>query len=315
MMIGTFLINLIPIALTFASVGLLIYALGKLYSEFQVNQRVKQLTKNNQSQSSKNLAKPERPKKNWDNLLRPLYQLSLPNDGLTTSQSRLKFIQAGFRNRTAPSIYLAIKTILFLALPLFLILPLLSFLPNKSTLTYGFYLLCAGTLGYYLPDIFLSYRIKHRKTEMQQNLPDLMDLLVICSEAGLGLDAALNRVSVDIRRSSEVLSEEFYLACLEIRAGASRLNALKNLAMRVDLDDLHALVAMLVQADKFGTSLGESLRIHSEFMRVKRMQRAEEIAAKIPVKMLFPLVFLIFPILMMVMLGPAIIQIGQVFNH
>jgi tight adherence protein C len=307
------LINVFTLALTFASVAILIYGLGKLYLEFKVNRRVKQLTKPNRERKS--IVKIERPKTNWDSLLRPLFQLSLPSEGLTTSLSRIKFIRAGYRDRTAPSIYVAIKTLLFLAVPLLAIIPLTYLIPHKSLFYYSSCLLFAGGAGYYLPDLFLKSRIKSRQTEMQENLPDLMDLLVICTESGLGLDAALNRVSVEIRRNSSVLSEEFYLACLEIRAGVSRLNALKNLAMRVNLEDLHSLVGMLVQADKFGTSLAESLRIHSEFMRVQRMQRAEEIAAKIPVKLLLPLVFLIFPVLMMVMLGPAVIQLGEVFNH
>jgi tight adherence protein C len=148
---------------------------------------------------------------------------------------------------------------------------------------------------------------------MRETLPDLIDLLVICIESGLGLDAALNRVSREISRASPVLAEEFYLAGLEIRAGSGRVPALKNLSLRVDLEDLYNLVAMLVQADKFGTSLGASLRIQSEVMRVKRMQRAEEIASKIPVKMLFPLIFFIFPSLMFVIIGPAAIQVSAMF--
>ena len=111
-------------------------------------------------------------------------------------------------------------------------------------------------------------------------------------------------------KSSPVLSEEFYLTCLEIRAGSARIDALKNLALRASLDDLHNLVTMLVQADKFGTSLSDSMRVQSDYMRVTRMQRAEEIAAKIPVKMLIPLIMFIFPSLLTVLLGPAFIQIG-----
>jgi tight adherence protein C len=127
------------------------------------------------------------------------------------------------------------------------------------------------------------------------------------------MDAAINRVSQEIARSSKILAEEFYLAALEIRAGAGRSTALKNLALRVDLEDLHSLVSMLVQADRFGTSLADSLRIQSEVMRTKRMQRAEEIAAKVPVKMLIPLIFFIFPSLLMVLIGPAVLQISAIF--
>ena len=310
----SYIFDFFPILLTFVSVVFFIFGIGKLSSEYQVNKRIKQLTDKNKLSNTLLNSKPAF-SRNWTNLLRPLYQLSLPSDGWNASSSRMKFIRAGFRERSASSIYFAIKTLLFFALPLIFIIPIIVLLPSKPLSIYVLYLLLIAAFGYYLPDIFLVYRTKKRSQEMQENLPDLMDLLVICSEAGLGLDAALNRVSVEIRRNSPVLSEEFYLACLEIRAGASRMNALKNLALRVNLEDLHALVAMLVQADKFGTSLGDSLRIQSDFMRVKRMQRAEEVAAKIPIKMLFPLVFFIFPTLMMVILGPAIIQIGQMFNQ
>jgi tight adherence protein C len=167
--------------------------------------------------------------------------------------------------------------------------------------------------GYYLPDVYLRFRTNQRAKDMRDTLPDLIDLLVICTESGLGMDAAINRVSQEIARSSKILAEEFYLAALEIRAGAGRSTALKNLALRVDLEDLHSLVSMLVQADRFGTSLADSLRIQSEVMRTKRMQRAEEIAAKVPVKMLIPLIFFIFPSLLMVLIGPAVLQISAIF--
>lgn len=145
-------------------------------------------------------------------------------------------------------------------------------------------------------------------------MPDLIDLLVISTESGMGMDSAINRVSKEIIKSSPTLAEEFYLSSLEVRAGSSRMQSLKNLALRVNLEDLNNLVSMLVQADKFGTSLADSLRIQSDLMRVKRMQRAEEFAAKIPVKMLFPLIFFMFPAVMIVLIGPAVIQISNVFG-
>lgn len=182
--------------------------------------------------------------------------------------------------------------------------------PSHLALT----VLGTAALGYYLPDWAIKTLTDRRSSEMRDNLPDLIDLLVICTESGLGLDAALNRVSREIARNSKTLAEEFYLAALEIRAGSGRVTALKNLALRVDLEDLYNLVSMLVQADKFGTSLAESLRIQSEVMRVKRMLRAEEMAAKVPVKMLLPLIFFVFPSLMFVLIGPAILRMSEVFG-
>ena len=153
--------------------------------------------------------------------------------------------------------------------------------------------------------------IKARKEDIQNFLPDFIDLMVMCTLAGLGIDATLNRVSTEMLKSCPSLANEFHLCCLEIRAGTPRIQSLKNLAMRINLDEFNAFVSMLIQADKFGTSLASSMEIQSEFMRIKRMQRAEELASKIPVKMLLPLIFFIFPILMFVLVGPAIIQMTQ----
>ena len=142
----------------------------------------------------------------------------------------------------------------------------------------------------------------------------VVDLLVVALESGMGLDAAITRVSKELARSHALLAEEFYLAGLEVRAGAGRMTALKNLALRMNLDDLNGLVTMLNQSERFGTSLGEALRVQSEVMRLKRGQRAEEIAAKIPVKMLFPLIFFIFPSIMVVLIGPGWMQISAAFG-
>lgn len=150
---------------------------------------------------------------------------------------------------------------------------------------------------------------------MRSLLPDVIDLLVICTESGLSLDQALGRVSQEVARTSPMVASEFHLVTLEIRAGAGRSDALRNLSLRVKLDDLSNLASMMIQADRFGTGIAEALRIQSETMRIRRMQRAEETAAKIPTKMLMPLVFLIFPALMIVILGPAIIKLSEVFSE
>jgi tight adherence protein C len=152
-------------------------------------------------------------------------------------------------------------------------------------------------------------RISNRKEKMQQGLPDALDLMVVCVEAGTGLDAAINRVGEEMKLSNEVLSEEFRLMSMELRAGKQRRNALKNLALRTDLEDVSSLVTLLIQTEKFGTSLAQALRVHSDSMRTKRFQKAEEIAAKLPVKLMFPLVLFIFPSIFVVILGPAAIRI------
>jgi tight adherence protein C len=249
----------------------------------------------------------------WHAVLASLSRLSVPAGAWQDSQRRLQFIRAGFREASAAQAYYAFKTAFALVLPLLLALVLMIWWPATPYTRLAMYVVSLAVAGYYLPDVYLRFRTQRRAEEMRDTLPDLIDLLVICTESGLGMDAAINRVSQEIARSSKILAEEFYLAALEIRAGAGRSTALKNLALRVDLEDLHSLVSMLVQADRFGTSLADSLRIQSEVMRTKRMQRAEEIAAKVPVKMLIPLICFIFPSLLMVLIGPAVLQISAIF--
>lgn len=246
-------------------------------------------------------------------LLEALSNLSVPKDGWQNSEIKLKFIRAGVRDPNAALIYYATKTVGTIFLPI-LLAGLLLLISSEISGTKIFLIVSlAMGLGYYGPDYYLKIKINKRQKDMQDSLPDLIDLLVICTESGLGLDAAINRVSKEIVKSSQNLAEEFYLTSLEIRAGGARMQALKNLALRIDIEDLNNLVSMLTQADKFGTSLAESLRIQSDVMRTRRLQRAEEMASKIPVKMLLPLIFFMFPAILIVLIGPAIISISISF--
>ena len=158
----------------------------------------------------------------------------------------------------------------------------------------------------------LRYAIARRQREVFESFPDALDLMTICVEAGLGVDSALSRVATEIGLASPVLSEEMTLVTLELRAGGTKEKALRNLALRTGVEDVDALVSMLIQAERFGTSIAASLRIQSDLLRTKRRMRAEETAAKIGVKLLFPLIFFIFPALMVVLMGPAMIQIYRV---
>jgi tight adherence protein C len=167
----------------------------------------------------------------------------------------------------------------------------------------------AFALGYLLPDMWLTWRVSVRQRMLRRALPDALDLLVICVEAGLGLDQAIMKVSSDMKIAHPELSEEFQFVNLEMRIGKTRIDALRELARRTGLDDIKALVAMLIQTERFGTSIAQSLRVYSDDMRLKRRQRAEEMSAKTSVKMVPPLVFFIFPALMVVILGPAIITL------
>jgi len=164
-------------------------------------------------------------------------------------------------------------------------------------------------VGYLLPDMWLTWRVSVRQRKLRKALPDALDLLVICVEAGLGLDQALMKVAQDMKIAHPELSEELQFVNLEMRIGKTRIDALRELARRTGLDDIKSLVAMLIQTERFGTSIAQSLRVYSDDMRLKRRQRAEEMSAKTSVKMVPALVFFIFPALMVVILGPAIITL------
>jgi tight adherence protein C len=169
----------------------------------------------------------------------------------------------------------------------------------------------ALALGYLLPDMWLTWRVSVRQRKLRRGLPDALDLLVICVEAGLGLDQALMKVSQDMKIAHPELSEELQFVNLEMRVGKTRIDALRELARRTGLEDIKALVAMLIQTERFGTSIAQSLRVYSDDMRLKRRQRAEEMSAKTSVKMVPALVFFIFPALMVVILGPALITLSH----
>ncbi len=224
-----------------------------------------------------------------------------------TGAIRQRLIQAGFPNPSSVAFYLAARAGLPAVLGggAFLLLPTFG----KSWLFTLLTSIYCGAMGYVLPSLYLGQRIRGRQKEMQRALPDALDLLVVSVEAGLGLNQALVRVSEEIYRISAVLSEQLALVNLEIRAGTPREEALRNLADRTGLADISSLVGMLIQTDRFGTSVAQALRVHADTMRTKRRQRAEEAAAKTTIKLIFPLVFCVFPALFVVILGPAIIEI------
>ncbi len=224
-----------------------------------------------------------------------------------SSKSQLMMIRAGLRSPEAMQAINGVRILLPLA---FLAIVFFS----------GWYrwnpfliLVLAALAGYILPEMWLVGRIHTRQHRLRLAVPDGLDLLVICVEAGLGLDNALLRVSEELQITHPELSEELQLVTAEMRLGKTRTDALRELARRTGLDDLKALVAMLVQTERFGTSIAQSLRVHSDDLRMKRRQRAEELAAKISVKMVPVLVFFIFPALMIVILGPAFIAIARQF--
>lgn len=242
----------------------------------------------------------------------PIGKLALPKGGWERSHLRTRFMNAGLRNASAPALYFASKTVLTFLLPgLFLSYLGLWKGGASSTLVLAGITACAA-IGYYLPTVVLAHMVRHRQRELFENFPDALDLMIVCIEAGLSLDAVIARAGQEVRINSPALADELHLVTLELRAGASREQALRNLALRSGIDEIDALVAMLIQADRFGTSIADSLRVQSDSLRNKRRLRAEEAAAKIPTKMLFPLIFCIFPALLVVLLGPAVLSIHRV---
>lgn len=242
----------------------------------------------------------------------PIAKLSVPAEGWEKSTLRTRFMNAGYREGSVVSLYFIAKSLLAILFAAVFFVYMGFTGKSMSTTHFLLIMLTAAGLGYYLPNVFLARRIESRQREIFESFPDATDLMLVCVEAGLGLDAAIIRVSEEMRLKSQVLADELHLVTLELRAGSTKEQALKNLAMRTGVEEVDSLVAMLVQAERFGTSIGDSLRVYADELRTKRRLRAEEAAAKIPLKLLFPLIFFIFPSLLLVLLGPAFIQIYRI---
>jgi tight adherence protein C len=227
---------------------------------------------------------------------------------------RRQLFRAGYRDPSAPYIYVGLRVLLAVALPLALLFTVVPVVQGTRAILM---LVAAAAVGYILPAFVLGRIVHRRQTRIVDALPDTLDLMVVCVEAGLGLNQALMRVGEEMQSVEPVISEEFNQVNLEMRAGTPRTEALKNLVRRTGVEDLGSLVAMLIQTDKFGTSVAKSLRVFSDSMRTRRRQRAEEAAAKTTIKLVFPLALCILPSLLVVVLGPAALHIFEALikNH
>lgn len=258
--------------------------------------------KKNKSQMTKVLAKAA------PALSRPLQ----PKSGEEMGKLKARLVQAGFRHESHPSIFLGMK---FAGLVFGLVvgggaLIFTSGLSQGSLMKAG---VIAG-LFFYLPDIVMWFIAKSRKDAIFLGLPDALDLMVVCVEAGLGLDQAMRKVAEEMKRSSRIVSEEFSLCNFQLQMGRPRNDVLHELGARSGVDDLRSLAAILIQADKFGSSIAQALRVQSDAMRTRRRQLAEEKAAKTAVKLIFPLVIFIFPAIFVVLVGPAAItMVNEMF--
>jgi tight adherence protein C len=239
-------------------------------------------------------------------------KMNQPSNVEEAKATRRQLITAGYRSGKAPVFFMGSRLLLAVVETTVMALVPVKFLGFPTFTNLVFYYVLAAGCGYYAPVIWLKRAIAKRKDALQRAIPDALDLMVVCVEAGLGLDQAIARVSEEVQRTHPALSDELNLLSMELRTGVSRQEALRNFAHRTDMEEARNLVALLVQTDRFGTSIAQALRVHSDAMRSTRRLKAEEMAAKLPVKLLFPLIFFIFPSMFIVLIGPACIQMVRV---
>ena len=233
----------------------------------------------------------------------------MPQTELEQSQLKVRLANAGFRSDSAVAVYLGLR---FASLITFLLLSLVIFIPRDGfTLSALKWVVIFGGLGFYLPNIILWWLRRKRQQAIFLTLPDALDLLVVCVESGLGLDAAMRKVCDEMREHAKVICEELSLANFQLQMGRPRREVLHDLGVRTGVDDVRSLAAILIQADRFGSSIAQALRVQSDSMRTRRKQLAEEKAAKTAVQLIFPLVLFIFPGIFVVLVGPAAISIMQ----
>jgi tight adherence protein C len=296
----------VVVALIAVTVGLVVFAVGQFVPARPavIGRRLSEL----QSASASPFDLTQRHirmkrRERWEALLHELGERATRTEA-DQNELRRRLVRGGFQSPGAPAVYWGIR----IALPLALMAATLLFVPFAGTIGLLFGVLAAG-FGWLAPSFYLDARIRKRQKELRLALPDTLDLLVTTVEAGLGLNQAMVRVAQEISQISPQMAQELTLVNLEIRAGKSREESLRALGDRSGVEDLRSLATMLIQTDRFGTSVVQALRVHADTMRVKRKQRAEEEAAKTAVKILFPLLVFIFPALFVVLMGPAAINI------
>ena len=239
--------------------------------------------------------------------------LKTPISMAGANQTRKLLHQAGYRSDSAYVTYGMVRMATMLGLPGVFFVATMHMVMAPALRFFGLVLLLL--LGYVAPKLVVRWRVRKRQHRLRKSLPDALDLLVICVEAGMGLNQAIVKVAEELRETHGEISEELTMVNLEIRSGRTRGEALKNLGERTGVDDLISLAAMLIQTDKFGTSVARSLRTHSEALRIERIQRAEEAAAKTTIKLIFPLLLCVFPALLVVILGPAFLNLARIFGE
>jgi tight adherence protein C len=303
------------LALVFTSIVALGFALSS-FGQRPEQRRLARLagdSKQSVSMSTESQGLLARQELSWfDRLMQPFASKKAAEDQLTLGPLRRRLIYAGFRRDTAVMTYLGSRVVLAVGLPLIVLATPMAWEFEYIQLVFA--LLLAAGLGLIAPSYWLDQKVKARQKNLRLALPDALDLMVVCVEAGLGINASLKRVSEDFRTTHPLLSEEFSLANSQTRAGKSTTEALRALADRTGVADVSSLVAMLIQTERFGTGLADTLRVHADGMRLRRLQYAEEQANKAPLKMLFPTV-LIFVAMIIIVVGPGFLQMTLYFKQ
>jgi tight adherence protein C len=299
--------QIVLLAATFLIVSGVTWAALSVLRQGAVQRRLAQIQQENP------LAPSESNEQQWmktiEQITTPLARLSLPGKDWDASALRVRLMNAGWRAPEAMAIYFGSKTLLAVGLPFLIAAPLVGHIGEEQRVLFLYLLFAAAVVGFYLPNLVLRLKITRRQRDIFEAFPDSLDLIMVCVEAGLSLDAAILRVVQEMHGTHPVLAEEYEILTLELRAGLSREKALRNLATRTGVSEVDMLVSMLIQADRFGTSVGDSLRVHADMLRTKRQTRAEERAVKIGTKLMFPLILCILPSLFVVLLGPAAIRV------
>lgn len=245
----------------------------------------------------------------WSQLLAGLEKRAIPTNEKERTTARVRLLQVGYGGRNAVRNYFAIRLLLSVLLPVGFLLLAPMFTRNMPVEKVMVITVCLLVAGLYLPSAFVSNRIRNRQRAIQESFPDALDMLMVCVEAGLGLDSAFTRVGAQMASAHPVLAEEFALVSLELRAGKSREAAMRNFAERIGTTEITSFVVLLIQSDQLGTSVAQTLRVQAEEMRIKRMLRAEEKAHMLPVKLSIPLVLCLLPSMIAVAVLPGIIRI------
>ncbi len=309
-MIG--IVDVVPL-LVFVGIVMAVWAVLSMISN-RNSRAAERLARLSRPQSLAEIEDPTRPR--GDHKLQGLLDAAksiskplMPSTELEQGALKTKLANAGFRSDAAPMVYSGLR---LACLAVFFVLALLIFVPGRPV---GWFMIQGVVIltgiGFYLPSIILWYLRTKRQEEIFLTLPDALDLLVVCVESGLGLDAAMRRVCEELGTHARIISEEFSLANFQLQMGRPRREVLHDLGVRTGVDDVKSLAAILIQADRFGSSIAQALRVQSDAMRTRRKQIAEEKAAKTAVQLLFPLILFIFPGIFVVLVGPAAINIME----